>query len=392
MNVTERVRILHFTSSRGFYGAERVILSLLENTDPVKYDASLASFVDSRDPHLELLEEAARLNMPIYPVHCSGRLDPGIIRQLIRILRTNSIDILHCHEQKSRFYGLFAARISGIPAVTTGHSWNRANLLQTAYEYIDALMLRFFDRVVPVSRKLECMMRRFGIPNHLLEVVPNGVDPAKFRARSSDVTGLRNDLGILPTERVVGNAGRLIELKGQKYLLEAARQIVRKHPEVKFIIVGDGPLKQVLSRQAASCGIEDHVVFTGFRNDMPNIYAAIDVFTLPSLDEASPMTIFEAAAAGLPIVATKVGGIGDVITNGQNGLLIEPHDVKGLCDAILYLLENESESDRMGKTAAATAQREHSIGRMVRRYEAIYEKILARDTDRAPSPVGSDLS
>lgn len=380
-----RPRVLHFTSSRGFYGAERVILSLLEKTDRSRFDPSLAAFDDARDPHPELLDKAREASVETYPVRCSRRLDHSVLPQLRSLLKRQQIDILHCHELKSRFYGFIAARLAGIPLVATGHSWNRTDSIQTIYEISDALVLRFFNRVVPVSRKLERMMRRFGIPAHKLEVVPNGVDLSKFGKRSTDAERLRKELGISPTDRVVGNVGRLVELKGQRFLLEAARQIVGRHPEVKFLIVGDGPLKEVLSRQASSCGIQGHVLFAGFRDDMPDVYAVMDVFALPSTDEASPMTIFEAAASRLPIVATRVGGIGDVIADRHNGLLIDSCDVQGLSEAILFLLENGTESDRMGRNAARTVRRNHNIDIMVRRYEAVYEKVLVGNGAREPN-------
>jgi glycosyltransferase involved in cell wall biosynthesis len=360
------------------YGAERVILGLLENTDRNRFDLSLAAFDDAREPHRELLDRAEGIRVGTYPIHCSKRIDFSALKQLMSVLRTQAIDILHCHEQKSDLYGFLAARLCGIPVVATGHSWNRANLTLTFYESIDALLLRFFNRVVPVSRKLKGMMRRFGIPADKLQVVPNGVDLTKFGKRSADAERLRKELGILPAERVVGNVGRLVEVKGQKYLMEAAKGIIRRYPEVKFLIVGDGPLKSRLLRQVATLGIENHIIFAGFRDDMPDLYSVMDVFALSSNDEASPMTIFEAAAAGLPIVATKVGGIVDVITDRQNGLLVEPHDSKTLSQAILYLLENEAESDRLGKTAALTVLRQHSIEVMVRSYETIYEDVLGR--------------
>lgn len=372
-----RLKILHVTSSRGFYGAERFIQGLVMGTDPARFEVAVADFVDARDPHRELLDATEESGRAAFPIPCTKRVDGDALRHLESVVRREDIDILHCHEQKSDAYGWLAAHRTGRRIIGTNHCWNRATLLQTAYELLDGVMFRGFDHVVAVAPHLKPMMRRFGVPERRISVIPNGVALDRFR-RVADVSGLRQTLGIGPDCLVIGNVGRLIATKGHRPLLESARLVFRDFPRARLLLVGDGPMKEELRARAEQLGIGGQVVFAGFRTDMAELYSIMDLFVSSSISEASPMVILEAMATGLPVVAVSVGGIPDVIEDRRNGFLLPDADPEALSRRISQLLASPETRLEVGGRAEQTVREEYTVERTIRRYENIYDAVMER--------------
>ena len=371
-----KIRILHLTSSRGMYGAERVILNLIENTSHGKFDVYLSTLIDDREPHYELLEEVKKRNGKAIGIRCRKRIDLQAIRRLISFLKKNDINILHCHEEKSRFYGLIATRAERLSIIATNHNWTSPpKWFERFYEYLDAFILRFINRVVPVSDELSHRIRRFKIPTRLISVIPNGINLKEFHPEKI-AANYRESLGIKNEVKVIGNIGRLSVEKGQKILLQAARRTIDQYPDICFLFVGDGPQEWELKQYAKSLAIDDKVIFTGFRKDISKIYSLLDVFALTSLHEGTPMVILEAMAMGVPIIATDVGGVANIIQDNKNGILLKPEDPRLVSRALLKLLRNPDVSERLSSKAYRHVKERYSVERMVSQYESIYVDIV----------------
>ncbi len=374
----KRLKVLHLTKSEGLYGAERVILNLLAHFGAERFDVRLATFVEDRDPHRELLEEAARRGIKTTAIRCRKRLDAQTWRELLRLLKANEIDVLHCHEIKSRFYGLLAAKQLKLPIVATNHNWIRKNFLVSVFESWDAFALRFFDRVIAVSEEVRQLMLKLGVPAQAMSVVANGIAGRELNHRRNGELNLRERWGIASHERVVGAVGRLSVEKGAKYFLEAAKIVLAKEPNVRFLLVGDGPQARVLKEYAQTLGIERHVIFTGFQPEVAAFYALMEIFALTSLREGTPMALLEAMAAGVPVVATNVGGVPQIVRHRDNGMLAPAQEAPKIAEALTHLLRHREEAARLAMNAQRTIHEKYSAAAMARRYENIYDDVTKR--------------
>jgi glycosyltransferase involved in cell wall biosynthesis len=194
-------------------------------------------------------------------------------------------------------------------------------------------------------------------------------------SREIQVETIKKELGLLENSKVVGTIGRLGDEKGQIYLLRAAQGIAEREKSVRFLIVGDGPLREYLKEEAAKLGIADSVTFTGYRQDIPELLSVMDLFVLPSIKEALPMVLLEALAARKAVIATRVGAIPKVVNN-ENGILVEPGDAAGLQDAILSLLANEEKRQGYASAGYDTVKTCFSSERMSSEYIDLYNELL----------------
>ena len=206
-------------------------------------------------------------------------------------------------------------------------------------------------------------------------VVPYGIDVPSFEG-DFDRQSICDEFGISPAHSIVGNVARLVPQKGHDYLIEAAGIISSKFEDVTFVVVGDGELRDDLSATVAHAGLADRFVFTGERADVPRLLSIFDIFVMPSLFEGLCMAVLEAFAAGLPVVATSVGGIPSTVSGGETGILVTPRDVNALADAILWMLEHPNERSEMGMRGKRRAEARFNVTTMLERTETIYNKLL----------------
>ena len=281
-----------------------------------------------------------------------------ILTFLVRFLSNRRVDVVHTHRYKDSILGTVAATLSGVPhVIRTVHGllepmsgWNRFKA--GAWNTADTLLLRVFgDVVITVSHDLARTLRASGYKAGTVIPIHNGVDVDRVSIRRSRAD-VRRELGVDTGAFVVGTAGRLMPVKAQRSLLVAAALIVQKRPDARFLIVGDGPLKDELTHTATQLGIRDKCTFAGDRSDVYDLVGAMDVFVLSSIHEGIPMALLEAMTIGRPIVATAVGGIREVITHGVNGFLVTPGDYQALAAACLTI----GGDDRLARTLALRGQ------------------------------------
>jgi glycosyltransferase involved in cell wall biosynthesis len=256
-----------------------------------------------------------------------------------------------------------------------------------AYAALDRFALRRFDRIAAVSDSGADILHRSGIEPTKIARISNGVDLDRFRCASPD---LRREIAC-GRDPLVGFVGRLVPGKGGEILLAAARKVIAEYPEARFVFVGDGPLRSAWRSLAQSLGIEDRVVFTGTRTDMPEIYASLDLIVLPSFGEAMPMCLLEALASAKPVVATRVGAIPRIVVPGITGLLVEPGDESGLAAAILRLLRDRELAADCSSNGLRRATERFSCDATARDYIRLYEDALASRSGR-PTQEAFELS
>lgn len=327
---------------------------------------SLASFL------AEMRGAGVRL-MPL-PPRPRGRVAGvgGEIVHLVRLLRAERPSVLHANMvwPLACKTGLLAGRLAGVPAVVcTEHCL--VNVRSRREIRLQQLLSVAVDRYVTVSEYVAGGLREhFGLPERKIRVVRNGICVARFERPSSPA--LREQLCAGAGRRVVLTVARLDPGKGHRYLLSAAAQV----PDALFVLAGEGPERAALEQQARQLGIEDRVVFLGQREDVPELLASCDLFVLPSLNEGLPLSILEAMAAGRPVLATDVGGVGETVVAGETALLVPPRDPEGLARAMRAVLDDPARARRLGAAGQARARQEFDASGMVARVERIYDEVL----------------
>jgi glycosyltransferase involved in cell wall biosynthesis len=213
-----------------------------------------------------------------------------------------------------------------------------------------------------------------------LNVVYYGLDPIPFR---SSIVRLRTDLGISPTEPVVGIVGRLIDVKAHSYLIHAVRFLLNEIPSVHLVIIGDGKLRSYLESLTAQLGINEHVHFLGFRTDVSNLMGEFDILALPSLSEGFGLVLLEAMAAAKPIVATRVSAIPEIVVDGETGLLVPPRDPVALAQALRQLIMNPTLACDFGRCGRMRLEQRFTVQKMVEDTVRVYQSVLSRNTNHA---------
>ena len=368
----KRVKVLQLISSGGYYGAENMLLNLCASQEKAGCQNSLLLFYNVHTPNVEFYERARRHGISVRMVHCRGRADWRAVRQIEEYIQEDAIDVVHTHGYKADLYGFLAAWRSGKPVVATCHNWVGGTAALGIYNHLDRLALKKFSALAAVSDEVAQRLLDSGVPAEKIKTIANGVDVQAFehgeQPPALSVTG----------DKVVGMVARLDLQKGFKYLLRAVRELCNLFDGLKVVIVGEGPDRKAIEAMVEEYGLQSSVVLAGQLSNMPAVYAAMDIFVLPSLNEGLPMTILEAMAASRPVVATRVGAIPKVIHDGENGLLVNPGNSEALRDAIASLLSDPDRCRRMGEKAHEWVSRNYTSEAMALKYRQLYNEILGR--------------
>ena len=299
---------------------------------------------------------------------------------LIRIFRNEKPHIVHTHTSKAGILGRWAAFFANITIIVhTPHGhvfWGYFNKWKTAcYILLERLTASITDKIITLTEQEKKDHLRFRIaPDEKFTVIHSGVDLTAFSDARINAPAMREMLGIPPEAFVVGTAGRLTPIKGQRYLLEAAAVISARKPDLFFVFLGDGELAPELGKMATSLGIKNSM-FVGWRQDVPEVMSTFDIFVLPSLNEGMGKVLVEAMALGKPIVASDVGGIPDLVIHNHNGLLVPPADVEGLVNSINLLLHDPIKRKEMGDRGKVIAA-DYSAEAMIQKIDRLYDEAI----------------
>lgn len=357
------IRVLHLVSSGGFFGAERVILNLASQQKEGEVLSWVGAINNEHNPHLEIIQEAQRTGLKTAVFDSRSQADLKTVSSLRDFLKVNNIDILHTHNYKSDITGFLATRLTKVKWVATMHGWISSDSKLRWYESLDRIVLKFAQKTICVS------------PQAGLTVIANGVDCGQFYPAQVD-QNLKKSLGINSHETVITIVGRLGEEKGHQILFKALDLIIPQYPDFKCLVVGEGLLMKTLQEQVSSLKLSGHVIFTGNRKDMPEIYRICDILVNASFTEGMPMTILEAMATKVAVIATSVGGVPGVIKNEVNGLLLKPGEPESLSLAILGLLKDTDRRKALSQQAFKDVNEKYSQQRMAENYKNLYQGLM----------------
>jgi glycosyltransferase involved in cell wall biosynthesis len=365
-----RPRLLQLLATGSTGGAQESYSGLLLRLDRSRYEVRALSL--SRGSAVQRLR---RLGLEVEVIDEPD--DEAAVRELAAYLRRQEIDLLHAHMYRAEVIGARAALAAGTPVVmATVHSSRVRSPMDIATL---AALTPAMDRLIVPSASIAAKVRAEGRGAAQFSVVPNGVDLAKFDLPVT-ACALRREFGIPGDAPLLGVVARLEPEKGHRYLIEAMPAILGGAPEAWLVIVGEGSLEAELRAVAAGlpAPARDRIVFTGRREDVAAITAEIDVAVLPSLREAQGISILEAMARRRPVVASAVGGIPEVLTDGVDGILVPPADPAALAEACIRVACSPTLRAQLGEAGRATVESRFSLDAMVRRYEEIYDEELTR--------------
>jgi glycosyltransferase involved in cell wall biosynthesis len=367
------MKILHLVSSGGLFGAEKVILNLAAQNNGIP--TWVGALKNEHNPHLEVIEEAQKLGLKTVVFDSKGKADLKTVRNIRSFLAKESIDILHTHNYKSDILGFLATRFNKTKWVGTNHVWHSTDEKLRFYEKLDAFVLKSAKLIFTVSQEIKDDLIKKGFPAKKLHVISNGIPIQQFD-QSSQRQNLRNSWKVSDSDILLGIIGRLAPEKGHEVLFKALQQLISRYPSVKCLVVGDGPLREDLENLTKKMSLSSHVIFTGIRKDIADIYHACDIMINASFIEGMPMTILEAMASHLPIIATKVGGVPQVIDDHKNGILLEAGQPDQLANAIEELVSNPGLRKLLAQKAYQDVCNQFSDKRMAKDYQRYYEILV----------------
>jgi len=300
---------------------------------------------------------------------------------LIKILRYERPHIVHTHTSKAGILGRWSAFFARVPVIVhTPHGhvfWGYFGRLKTGiFILLEKISALITDRLVVLTEQEKNDHLHFHIaPENKFSEVHSGINLDSFSNTSVDPAAMKKKLTIPEGNFVVGTTGRLTHIKGHRYLIEAAGKIVSSRPDTTFVFLGDGELLDELKNMASISGIEENIKFLGWRQDVAEVMSIFDVFVLPSLNEGMGRVLVEAMALGKPIVASDIGGIPDLVVDGENGYLVPVGDVEVLAARIRTLLDDPGKREKMGNAGQRYADK-YSLEEMMKKIDRLYRELL----------------
>ncbi|MGE0461077.1 MAG: glycosyltransferase family 4 protein [Vicinamibacterales bacterium] len=387
LNIVQICDHLGWEGSR-MHGVKRLFAWMIPRFDKARFNVSLIS-LRKKDLSEDTLEQFG-IDVTYMARH---KFDPATYPALLKVLRAKQADVVHMHGYGATTFGRMCAWRMGIPSILHEH----ANLGDTPWfqKVADRILAPHTDIAIAVSASTaEFTTRARLMPAERTKVVYLGAPLDEFaRPRSAEeIARARAELGIAPDTIAVGTITRLMPSKGNEYLVAAVPAIVARQPKARVYIAGEGELQAALEEQARALGLGDRLVFLGFQRDVAKVLSAYDVLAFPSLWEGTPLTVFETLAMGKPIVATDADGLLDVLTDGQDALIVPRRDPGRLATAVCTLVEQPDLAARLAASARETGTH-YDIMAFVRKMERLY--VLLHETSRATKRTGvlqADLS
>jgi glycosyltransferase involved in cell wall biosynthesis len=386
-SVAEQIRVCRIIARLNVGGPAIHTVLLTKLLDPERFSSLLVTGqVSASEGDMRYFAEEKGVAPCIIPElgrEIQWRDDVVAFWKLYRLLRTQRPTIVHTHTAKAGMLGRVAAKLAGVPIIIHtfhGHVFHSyfSPAKTRVFLQIERTLATYTQAIITVSPKQREEILGYGIGQpDKVHAIGLGLELDQF-VQCERVKGkLRQELQIDSETPLIGIVARLVPVKGHTYFLEAARRVVETFPQARFLVFGDGELRASLEQYAHDAGIRAQVLFLGFRRDLPEIYADLDVVVLSSLNEGLPVTLIEALAAGKPVVASQVGGVGDLVQHEYSGFLAPPKDSTLLAEGIMRTLTlSPAERAQMGLNGRNSVYPKYHISTLVKNIEALYAQLL----------------
>lgn len=360
------MKILHVEAGKHYYGGARQVAYIIEGLAARGVENLLACPIGAD------IGKAVGSTAQVHELKMGGDLDVGMARRLARVIRAARPDIVHVHSRRGAdLWGGLAASIAGTPCVLSRRVDNPEARWQVALKY------RLYDHVITISEAIREVLLSEGLAPAKVSCVRSAVDASPYLA-SVDRAAFRREFHLPENAVVVGMVAQLIQRKGHGYLIEAVDGLHRNYPDLRVLLFGKGPLQAELEAEIARRGLGNIMFLAGFRTDLPKWLGGLDILAHPADMEGLGVSLLQASAAAVPIIASRAGGLPEAVVDGRNGLLIPRGDIAALGAALRKLLDDASLRRQMGEAGRTRILSEFSVDAMVNGNLAIYNKILAR--------------
>jgi len=364
----DKSNILQLIETTDIGGAENVMLNLASSLNDTRFNPIVCLRGKG-----QLYEEALFRGLEAHILKEKGLFDLRFIKNLLDLVKTNKVVIIHAHEFLMSMYSAIVGWLSGIPVVATLHG---------KFYYTDKWRRRWAMRLVANQGRLVCVsddLRKFVadklcLQPQMLRTIYNGIDLHVNTRR--DGSKIRAELGIPSHHKIIGTVANLHRIKGHIFMLQAVTIIIKRCSDITVVFAGAGDEEQELRTYALNLGIDKYVRFLGFRKDIPDLLSALDIFVLPSLSECFPLSLLEAMACSVPVIATNVGGVKEIIEDGKTGYIVPPGDPDALAAKSLLVLEDKRLSELISCNARERITGEFSLEAMLKQYLSLYDSLV----------------
>jgi len=372
--VKNKIKIFYLIETTGPGGAETVLLQLASN---LSYPFEPLVGITGKG---WVANQLKKKGIPFVILNTGGSYDLKLLRSIINIVRKYNVHIIHAHLFSIGFYAALAGSLLKIPVIVTLHGVvdvdSSPNNIDFKAKFKIFILNKLAKKIVVVSYFLKSYYEKLGFKKHKLQVIYNGINLNKFYPKPDK--SYKYKLGFSNNDILIGAIGNIRKSKGYHYYIQAAALIVKHIPQAKFLLVGEGEdkIEKELHQLVKKLNLNNNFFFLGYRNDIPQILSALDVFVLPSVSEGFSISTIEAMAMKVPVIATKSGGPEEIIENGKSGILIAPGSVRFLAKAIFFVLKNPNQIANFINYAYQTVEMRFSLKHQLYSYENLYKSLL----------------
>ena len=381
-----RTKIAQVITRLDWGGSSDIVRIICANLDKDEYDIQLI-IGDTQYPRAATEEFLNRYKdsvtiVPQLKRNIAPLEDLWALASLYLIFKKEKFDIVHTHTAKAGFLGRLAAALAGTPVIIhTPHGHNFygyfGKFMSAVIVFLERIMARFTDRIIAMTEIEKMDYVKYGVANpDKIDLIYVGLElkPAGGMTTAGK-DALKKSLGAYSGEIIVAMVGRIEHIKGPHIFIEAAAIVSARLPNVKFIVVGEGGLRASLEKRVKAIGLNDRIIFTGWREDAQAVISVCDIIVMPSLNEAVGMSLIEAQSMAVSVIASNVGGIPEIVKDNETAILVKPNDYTVLADSIYYLVLDDDLRIRMGKAGKEWVKNRFSVESMIDKTASIYEKL-----------------
>ena len=368
-------RILYLRDTNVVCGPGKTILNTCRTIARDRYAIIVGAPAATPSRRNLFLERAELIGATVLPLRMGAYLDLGAVLRLVRTIRREGIDIVQTHDAQTRRLGILAAALGGAAHVASLHGWIPNTAKQKGSVFLDRVLIRRAQHLIVMSEEMKADVRTLGVPDDRMTVLYNSIFLEDYPPIESEKAS-RDALGVPHGAPTVAVIGRVSPEKGQTLFVEMARKVLAGKPDARFLIVGDGPGAPALRQRIEALGLQGRILLTGFLSDPRNAYGALDVLVISSSTEGLPNVLLEAFAFGKPVVATRVGGIPEVLQDGASGYLVDSGDSDALAQRVSHLLDHPELARGMGRAGRDTVVKRFAFQDRTRRLERLYDQVM----------------